>query len=454
MMRQIVVTIMGRADNARLAAYLDSDSTHPKAKDYCPIALDLNGMPPLDTSENVTAYGTAVCDALSYHPAIQHELNGIFGLALPDRSTVKFLIKTPDAELFRWETLYSDEPKRFLAMSDVHSISRVTPARVGPSVRGFNYPLRMAAFLSAAGIEAKTEFEKICGQVKQANLNLECTAYLGEQQLLDDVRRRIANGDLKDKGIVAEPIPPSGIEIGKLLRNAPVQFLHFFCHGIVGAGVEGLSLATINDHDKNNFSGNAAAASIFLTSDALSEALAINKSIWITVLNCCSGAQVIRQLHSIALNVAMKGCPYTVGMAEPIEVTEATAFSEAFYGELFAIVTKGLAQGADAGSIKLDLSPAVIPARKIIHELCRDKPNAFGRWLLPLLYERSLQPLVVQAIDPAMADRIQEVARTLRAMPSDDTPVTIEVRDKILQILDEEPVVPMNLRPSRYGTFA
>jgi len=63
--------------------------------------------------------------------------------------------------------------------------------------------------------------------------------------------------------------------------------------------VQGLSLATINDHDKNDINNNAAAASIFLSADALSEALALNTSIWMTVLNSCSGAEVIKHLHSM-----------------------------------------------------------------------------------------------------------------------------------------------------------
>ena len=62
----------------------------------------------------------------------------------------------------------------------------------------------------------------------------------------------------------------------------------------------------------------------------------------------------IRQLFSMALDVAKKGCPYTVGMAEPIDTDAATRFSEAFYGELFRIVKSVT-------------------------------PNNFGRWLLPLL---------------------------------------------------------------------
>jgi hypothetical protein len=452
-MPETVVSIMKHGDGAGMLMYLHSASAHKNADDSWPLALEPRDMPPLNTNANVTNYGKKVREALEAHPAIKHELDGI--LALSNRSTLKFLIKAPKAECFRWESLYV-EPARFLAMSDACAISRVTPAKIGPGLRAFTYPLRMVAFLSAAGIGAKPELEKILEQVEAARnveLNIECTVYLGEQQLLNDVQNEIAHGALNGKGITAEPIPATATEIASMLRDASIQFLHFFCHGIDRFGVQGLSLATIGDHDMNNANGNAATASIFLSTDALSEALGLNNSIWITVLNSCSGANaplIIEQLYSMAMSLAKKGCPYGVGMAEPIDRKAATTFTEAFYGELFTIIRSNLAEGAADAPFVLDLSPAIIPARKMLFERCCAAPDAFGRWLLPLVYERALQPLVVQEIPPPMARRIQEVAQALRSWPT-DTPVSL--RDQVLKILDNDPTVPERLRPDRYGTF-
>jgi hypothetical protein len=272
---------------------------------------------------------------------------------------------------------------------------------------------------------------------------------LGEQALLDRLQTKIEEGDPQYKCIAIEPIPPTAVEIGEIVKSAKIQFLHFLCHGIERANVQGLSLATISDHDKNEMSGDAAAASIFLSADALGEAVALNTSTWMAVLNSCSGAEVTHQLHSIALKVAMRGCPYTIGMAEPIRTDDALMFSEAFYGELFNIVRTTLA-GAAAAPQLLDLSPAVIPARKAIHCLCDKEPNSFGRWLLPLLYQRVQQPLFVQTVDDARTKRIQEISKTLKALPS-DTPV--ELRDQLVALLDKEPPVPLALRPDRYGMF-
>jgi hypothetical protein len=41
---------------------------------------------------------------------------------------------------------------------------QVTPAKVGPGLRSFVYPLRMAAFLSAAGVKAEPELERFANR--------------------------------------------------------------------------------------------------------------------------------------------------------------------------------------------------------------------------------------------------------------------------------------------------
>jgi CHAT domain len=451
-MRDTIVSIMGSGD-AGMVVYLDSPSAHEDALEYRPLSLDASKMPVLDTSANVTAYGAAVRAALSGHPAIEHELTEIFGLPAPERLALRFLIRTPDAERLRWETIHSGPPDtRFLAISDLCTVSRLAPTKIESALRAFTYPLRMIAFLSAAGIKAAAEMQKICERIvaiKAEGLRLECTIFVGEQAVLDDYQQRIATGDMQHADVTVKQIPATATEIANLLRDSPVQFVHFFCHGVERLGVQGLSLATINDHDVNELTGNADASSIFLSVTALSEAVKLNSSIWVTVLNSCSGGMPIRQLFSMALDVAKKGCPYTVGMAEPIDTDAATRFSEAFYGELFRIVKSRVPAGV-TGAVEMDLAPAVIPARKIIHDHCNVTPNNFGRWLLPLLYEAAEQPLVVLSLPPELAGRILDVAKSLRQM-NPDTPLV--VRGQILALLDKPPAVPAEFRPNRYGEF-
>jgi hypothetical protein len=448
MVHEVVVAIRYQT-GAGLVAYLESNSPDPNAGDVVPLQLSAEVLPSLDTVANVQKYGNQIRDALSRHPAIKHELVSLFGRALPERSMLLFFINGPkgEGERYRWETLCGT-PTRFLAVDDACTISRVTSAQKNPVLRAFSYPLRMAAFLSAAGIPAKDEFYEICRQIAAARdrgLDIECKVFLGEQNFLDALQQQ------KLPGIEVAPIPSTAVEIGTFLQNASIQFLHFFCHGVEAVvGVQALALATINDHDKNNGkSVKEATSSIRLGIDRLTTALSLNRSIWITTFNSCSGAaQVLPQLHSMALTVAKQCCPYTVGMAEPMDSADAPAFSEAFYAELFAIVGKSLA-GAGKAEVILDLAPAIVAARKSFHDRYLDQP-CFGRWAVPLVYQRNQQPLMVLAVDAAMAERIQEVARALQAMPG-DTP--IDLRDKLLEILDKHPKVPREFRPNRYGTL-
>jgi hypothetical protein len=151
--------------------------------------------------------------------AIEQELIRIFGTVKPERASLKFLIRTPHGERLRWETL-CDGSARFLATMEVCTISRVTSLGKGFELRALTSPLRMAAFLSAAGISAAAEFDEMCQQVavaRDGGLNLECTVYLGEQDLLDSAQNRIGMGRLP--GIHVAPIPPSSLEIEELLKK-------------------------------------------------------------------------------------------------------------------------------------------------------------------------------------------------------------------------------------------
>ncbi|MDF0522237.1 CHAT domain-containing protein [Bradyrhizobium yuanmingense] len=452
-MRDTIVSIIGGGNNDMIVC-LESQSNHPYALEFRSLDLDAAAMPPLDTETNVTAYGAAVHKALSDHPAIKAELTAMFGQQVPQRAALRFLMKAPDAERFRWEAIHGGAEPRFLAMSELCTVSRLAPARIGSTLKAFTRPLRMFAFLSAAGIKADREMKTICDQIvesKQNGLEIECTVFLAEQALLDEYRHKTAVGPLHNTGITIEQMPSTATQVANLLRDAPVQFVHFFCHGIDRLGIQGLSIATTSDHEANEANGNADSSSIFLSVTALSEALALNSSVWVTVFNSCSGAEVLHQLFSMALTVARKGCPYTVGMAEPIDTAAATTFTQAFYRELFRIVGSKLTPEPAAGPVIFDFAPAVIPARRIIHDHCCAMPGGFGRWLLPVLYEASHKPFLALQLPADVASRVLAVARTLRRM-EEETPE--EVRDQIAALLDNPPSVPPHFRPNRFGEFA
>jgi hypothetical protein len=451
-MRDALVEITEWA-NGGLAARLfrcrvdNQDFEYPDAMNFHPLSLDLNLLPPLDTAANVEAYGAKIHAELSTHPAIRDELVQIFGTP---GALLKFFINLPVGEQYRWETLFQTPSRQFLA--HLCAVTRLASMNDNaPDVRTFTGLIRMAAFLSPAGISAEDEFNSISGQIataRAAGLDIECTIYLGEQELLDRKAADVAAGGLH--GIKVAPIPTDTEAIDQLLRNQPVEILHFFCHGIATVGLQALELATINDTDIGAKSG-----SVGLSLERLNQILVLTKTTWVTVLNSCSGGKVVERLHSMARTLTKRGSPVTVGMAEPISDQDAPVFSAAFYEKLFDVMHASLTEAPENSVALLDCASAVIEARVRVHNKYRvTPPDAFGRWTLPLLYERSA-PLAVKrvravTVDSEMKLRIETVAGMLRSLP---TTAPARMREEILALLDNEPRVPAAFRPDVFGVI-
>jgi hypothetical protein len=428
------------------AAYVD-------AMNYRRVRLELPALPKLDTSVNVDSYATQIRDALCSHPAIKSELEQI---ASTTPAVLRFLVGVPEAEGLRWEAVSMEPYTRFLALKPDCAVTRIAHASDlrDPGVRTFGLPLRMMAFLSPARIPAKDELEAICTQVlvaRQKGLALTCSIYLGEQDLIDEQRVRIEAGELP--GIEIAGIPPSSLAVEQVIRSQPPELLHFFCHGMTDAGERLVELATINDWDVEQETG-----SVTLTIERLRQVLISTGATWLTVLNSCSGAQpveelrsrAVEQLHSMALALAQSASPVAVGMAEPIDAADATLFARAFYGRLFDILRTSLAEFVEGDTAVLDLAPAVNAARAELHQTYQNAPpDAFGRWCLPLLYERDA-PLRVMMMPQDVKTRIELVAGALRSLPA-TTPRA--VRASILATLSNPPPVPERLRPDIFGNL-
>jgi hypothetical protein len=420
----------------------------PDARKFIPIQLDPTALPPLDTSAHVVQYGNMIWAALATHPAIKDELVQFF--EAPHRTMLQFWIESQKGECFRWETLCGSPPFSFLALRDRCTVTRLVDVNSeGSDVRAFGDTLRMAALLSPIKISAKDEFAGLVDQIKaarDAKLNVECTVYLGEQELLNDANDKISRGELP--GIRVAPIPFDIVDLEQTLRKNPVELLHFFCHGLTGVGLHGLALATISDNEVEREQG-----SVVITIERLNQILDKTRATWVTVLNVCNGAKAVPDLQSMAFNLARSGSPIAVGMAEPVSGTDATIFSKAFYEELFRILGTKLVGAAADTAVSLDLTPALINARQMVfnnYQLA--PPEAYGRWALPLLYER-VDPLTVQVVPPVdeeMRIRINAVAGALKSLP-DGTPD--KMRDDLLGLLDKAPKVPMSLRPNRFGVM-
>lgn len=416
-----------------------------------PIPLNPQGLPEPDTRQNVKAYGLQVREALGSHKGIQQALQTVLQLTDADGPTLYFNILARRAEDIRWETLC--EGGSFVAIDGPCRIGRVASAEALESndVRTATTPLRLTAYLSAAGQTSDAELASLLTQVTKARadgLPLECTIYLGEQALIDRTQTEIDAGRLS--GVRVATIPPDSYQLEQALKREPSEFLHFFCHGIATEGVQYLELATVSDWDEERTDANGAAAgSVQLSAERLVSSPALKRA-WVTVLNCCSGAAAVGDSNSMAYRLVAKGgAAAAVGLTEPIDSQDAPAISGPFYDSVFEQARGALEALKTSETASLNFSAAMGPVRQSL--LARYSGNAppelFGQWTLPVLY-LSGRPLQVTLGTEAMRMRASTVAELLRNLPP-STPM--ELRQNMLSILDQPPKVADALRPNAYG---
>lgn len=428
---------IGASDKGRLSVrLLKGVAGHDDSRRHKSMFLDCTKLPKLDTLPNVTSYATQIRDALCRHRAVAAELKRIAG-STP--AALRFVVDVPEAETPRWEAV-SMPP--FLALKPDCTVTRIAHKSDirDPGVRTFSWPIRMIAFLSAADASAEEELKAIHSAVllaRQQGLQLICSVYLGEQELIDKAS--------KYPGVNITFVPPSALEVGQVIKDQSPQIVHFFCHGLNEAGERLLELATICDWDTQKKIG-----SVRMSIERLRQVLISTGTTWLTVLNTCSGATPAGSLPSMASELAQSASPVTIGMAEPIKADAATVFTRAFYGRVFEKLSESLA-GADWGDAAvLDLGLAVNAAREKLHEEYQDTPkDAYGTWCLPVLYERDT-PLRVLMLPEDMKTRIELIAGALRSLPA-STPLL--VRKEILGTLANPPPVPEKLRPDAFGNL-
>lgn len=454
MIREATIEIADQHDGTMLFRLLRTRPpvTYPKMHQYRPLQVPA-GSPPLSTATIVTQYGDELRKALATHAAVTAELTQIFGTPAPGLTTLEFTLSADaDCPDVRWETLYEAPPAGFLAVNGRCSVKRLVSSAAATStlpIRLFSAPLKLAAYLSPANVKAKEEFYEIIravGAARQKGLDIVASIYLGEQELLDAAQDDAAAGKLP--GVTLQQMPSDAVSIEKSIIAESAQILHFFCHGHSKAGLQLLEFASINDHDIEEPTG-----SILLSIERLTEVLAGSGSIWMTILNSCSGAQSAPKLFSMARALAAAASPVAIGMAEPIRDVDATLFASAFYEKAFDAIRDAVNPLGNGATATIDLGPAVAHARSRLHAEAQLGPeDTFGRWSLPILYQQERGLKVCQVENAAdMVRRIDQVATTLRAVASSGSS---DLADAVLAILNKEPAVPVQLRPDRAGNFA
>ncbi len=452
MLQRTIVSIEQDAGGDLIARLMKADFSPPNARDPFSLGYNAGAFPAMDDEQKVQQYGSLLRDSLNKHPAIQSVLQSIFQLPAGQSRTLCFEIVSRLGEQIRWEALCDDEGN-FVALDSRCRLGRIADevSSQDTGVRPFKLPLKIGAFMSAAGRDATPEwsaFTSAYDAARQANLPIEARVYLGQQDLLDAAAAEIAAG--KHPGLSIFPMPGSDLDVESALNDWQPHIVHFFCHGSAGYGKAYLELATILDHENQDPEG-----SVIVEVNSLVVVEGVRNA-WLVVLNCCEGATADERLSSMAFRIVANGSvPAVIGMQEPIPAGDANVFCATLYPEIFKLLA-GVAKGAMEKPLVLDLTGALVPARRAIRNRHKKQLTDFRNWTLPVLYVQR-EPLQVQyrpaGTDDEMSqlrERVALVAGLLRQLPPDANPL---LRTQLLGVLDKVPMVPPEMRPDLMGQF-
>lgn len=443
-----IVAIEPGFDESLLVKLAKAPIAIPGAEVWNPFRCDPDAMPPWTQAGAVQAHGVTLREKLSGHQGVASALLNVLSTPPASRHPVYFQVRAGEAERLRWETLWDDN-EEFLALDPRWPIARIADSEIDFQlpVQVFTPPLRILAVMSALGLPAKPEWEKLYAAVdnaRQQGLAVELSVLVGEEDLLAAIRK-----DVQDKTVTGVRIDAiqNSVEIGTALDNFKPHILHFFCHGSANFGKPQLELATIADRELGT-------SSVVLGIKQLTGAAAL-RDVWLVTLNCCEGGKAASDLHSMAHRLVAAGVPAAVGMLEPIDAGDAHAFCGAFYTAALRMVRQFLQDTPEGKTGEIEWAEALHPPRSL---LSGSAPGPVSRpeWTLPVLYVRperfqvkreapaaALPPQVLKI----MQDQATAAAMILRGLPPD---TSLALRDQILATLAN---IPPELRPDRNGNL-
>jgi hypothetical protein len=420
----------------------------PNAEKWHPFDLDPDQMPQWTDPGAVREHGTRIYNALSTHPAILQALTQLAATPVAGESAMYFSLTQQAAERLYWESIYLSGA--FAALDARWPVARIAASTVDrpEPAHQFRPPLKVAAIISAAGIDGRAEWESLKNAVTQARakgLPVAVDVFTGQQAVLDAVQQDVAAG-LTD--VTVAPVPGDRVALADLLEDSAPHVLHLFCHGAANAGVANLQIGTLLDEINGVHVG-----SLRMRVADIRSIPALEKS-WLIVLNACDTGAAAEKLHSLAHQLVQDLVPACIGMMEPVDAADASIFTENLYGSLFAEIQRAAAALAGSSTEQVQWCRALRrPREAVLSQRYNDDPDNNRAWALPILYVSPNPFLICQAPAAPAADietmrlRAKEVAGVLRALPAD---VPEYVRDGLLDIIAD---LPPEMRPDRHGQF-
>lgn len=443
-----IVAIEAGQDDALLMKLLRAPAAIPGGQ-WLPFECNPDGMPSWTDPDAVRLHGQRLYESLRAHPSIGAALSQLLTTPAGDECSLYLRLMAQDAERLCWETLY-DQHSEFLALDRRWPVARMADAvldRPDPP-RAFEPPLRVAAIISALGIDGVREWTQLRDAVvdhRARGLAIRIHVITGQQPVLDAVAADQAGGLTE---VTAQLVPADRVALEAALAAAAPHVVHFFCHGSINTGVAQLEIATRLDE-----LGGAPTASLRLRINDLRNMTAL-RGAWLVVLNCCKGGRSTDRLHSIAYQLVAEVVPAAVGMLEPVDATDAHLFARHLYGGLFQQIHDATSRLVPGSTEPVHWCRALHAPRSVLRQRHADDPANHREWSLPVLYVRP-DPFEIRLAEPALSDEAlarmrddaREVAAALQALPP-STPLS--VRQQLLLLVAH---LPPSMRPGLDGAF-
>lgn len=367
-------------------------------------------LPQWGIAQGVRLRGEAVLQSLmDSHDDVKQALLAQIDNAQASSCGIKFWLRHfGPAEQICWEALWRPG-RNFLALNRRWPIGRIAGTRTRPMFDlGTNpidksHPLRVLAVISAAGVKASEQWNKLYEAVQKGrrpDFPIHITVLTGEQELSDQIFVQAK----ADPSLLLKPIANKAIDLERAIEAAKPHLIHFFCHGSSTFSTPRLEIAT---SDSSN-----GAKPVVLDAEQLANLPSIREA-WLVTLNCCEGGVGSKDIASLTYSLVTQGAAAVVGMTESLEVLDAHEFCKEFYPEVFQTIERAVAEALANGRSTLEWVHVLYAPRTAIRDKHPNGPDDERQWTLPVLYMQ-LEPLQLHAPPPGTAPGESAVTRNSR----------------------------------------
>lgn len=377
----------------------------------CPFRVDgadvtqlftIADQPEWGTPNAVQVRGQLVRDALRMHKGVSEVLDSLARTAESQVQPIFVKLTRGEAELITWEAL-CDMKDKFVALDTRWPIGRIAdPTYCGarpPTVLG--KPFKILAVISAFEVRQVEQWQFIENAVRFARsdggLDVRIRVLTADELTRATIDATIRNGD---SWIEVSHMESTGARVVSDIIAWDPNVLHFFCHGAVSKGGQSLQLARASDY----LNRAATTGSIEITTEQLTDMSEQLSNPWLLVLNCCRSSAAAEDLRSMTFQCVSTKFPAAVGMVEPVDAMDAHEFTRALYSEFLRKLRSVATALQSTPSTYFEWAQVMHAARAAIISGRKDSPTNFHQWVLPALYVRGIEPMLIERLDNTSVD--------------------------------------------------